>query len=655
MSVDKIKRMKELIPILDRAAKAYYQEGTELMSNLEYDALYDELVMLEDETGTVLSQSPTQKVGYEVLSALPKENHESPMLSLAKTKERAELSSFLADKKGVLSWKLDGLTVVLTYEEGKLVKAVTRGNGEVGEIVTSNAKVFENIPLKIPFKGRLTLRGEAVISYAAFEEINAALPEGEVIYKNPRNLCSGSVRQLDSGITAQRHVNFIAFSLVNAEGEDFENSRLRQFDFLKRQGFTVVEHRMVSSDDVQDAVGIFEKNITANEYPSDGLVLLLEDIAYGESLGRTAKFPRNAIAFKWKDEECETVLREIEWSPSRTGLLNPVAVFDPVELEGTTVSRASVHNVSVLKELGLGIGDRILVYKANMIIPQISANLTKSGNIVLPAVCPVCGGNTEAVTENESEVLTCANPSCPAKRIKAFCLYVSRDAMNIEGLSEQTLEKFIEKGFLTEYSDLYDLKKHASEIMSMESFGEKSCDKLLAAIEKSKTATAAKFIYAIGIPGIGVANARILALHFDEDINAFMAADEDELSSIDNIGPVMAADIVRYFADDSKRETVLRAYSYLKIEKSKNADMSSPIAGKVFVITGTVEKFRNRNELKAFIQERGGKVTGSVTKNTDYLINNDTMSKSSKNRQAAELSIPVISEDEFLALIQKTV
>lgn len=646
----KLNKMKELIAKLTEASKAYYQLDAEIMSNFEYDALYDELEALEEETGIVLSSSPTLKVGYEVAEYLPKETHEKPMLSLSKTKSREELSSWLSGNKGLLSWKLDGLTIVLTYENGVLTKAVTRGNGEIGEVITQNARVFANVPQKIAYKGQLVLRGEAVISYADFERINQEIEDIDAKYKNPRNLCSGSVRQLDPKITKDRNVQFVAFSLVSAENMDFKNSRMQQFEFLKEQGFDVVEYKEVTAENILENVEYFERAIEGNAFPSDGLVLLLDDIAYGESLGRTAKAPRNAIAFKWADETAETELLEIEWSPSRTGLINPVAVFSPVELEGTTVTRASVHNVSVLKALKLGIGDRITVYKANMIIPQIAENLTRSDNIKIPDVCPACGGRTELETQNDSTTLMCMNPECSAKQIKSFSLFVSRDAMNIEGLSEQTLEKFIAKGFIKEYSDIYHLERYAGQICAMEGFGEKSYMNLVESIEKSRETTMQRFLYSLGIPGFGNAGAKLLSRYFDEDFESIKAASEEELSSIEGIGLVMAADLCSFFQDAKRMEKITRVYECLRFVKTE-INTESAIAGKTFVVTGSVNHFNNRNELKALIEENGGKVTGSVTSKTDYLINNDTQSSSSKNKKAKELNIPIISEEDFIKML----
>ena len=649
---NKNQRMKELIALLDEAAKAYYREGREIMTNYKYDALYDELVQLEEETGVVLSGSPTVRVGYEVASALPKEKHPSRMLSLDKTKDPAQLSAWLKDKEGLLSWKLDGLTIVLTYEGGELKKAVTRGNGDVGEVITPNARFFTNLPQRIAFKGTLVVRGEAVISYEDFEKINSLIDDESSRYKNPRNLCSGSVRQLDPAVTKERRVQLVAFALVsaseNGQAVDFENSNEKKYDFLKGQGFDVVEHVRVTSATLEKAIGDFSAKIGQNAFPSDGLVLLLDDIAYGESLGTTAKAPRNAMAFKWQDETANTILRRIEWSPSRTGLINPVAVFDSVELEGTQVTRASVHNLSIVKELKLGIGDEITVYKANMIIPQIAENLTASGKLTLPEVCPACGMPVSIHSENDTETLFCENPDCSAKQIKAFALYCSRDAMNVEGLSEQTLEKFTGCGFIKEFADIYHLDRYAGEITGMEGFGEKSYKNLMEAVDRSRHTTMSKFLYAIGIPGIGTANAVILSRHFDGDFEAVMNASREELSSIDGIGAVMAGDIIAYFADEKKKSRALAALAELEIEKEAAVDTGSPVYGLTFVVTGSVEHFANRNELKAFIEERGGKVTGSVTSKTDFLINNDTESSSSKNKKAKELGVAIISEQEFM-------
>lgn len=649
MSEDKLKRIQELIKILNDASRAYYADGAEIMSNYEYDALYDELEALEAETGIHMSDSPTSRVGYEVLSELPKERHESPMLSLSKTKERTELAGFLGDKKGLLSWKMDGLTIVLSYKKGVLEKAVTRGNGETGEIVTPNARVFKNIPLKISFEGDLTLRGEAVITYSDFERINESIPELDAKYKNPRNLCSGSVRQLDSRITKERNVRFYAFGLVSAEGMDFDNSRKNQQLWLEGLGFDIVGFREVDSSDVADAVGIFEGQAGKNDFPSDGLVLEYDDIKYGESLGRTAKFPRNAIAFKWQDETAETVLRKIEWSASRTGLINPIAVFDTVELEGTSVSRASLHNVSYIKDFKLGIGDRISVFKANMIIPQIAENHTGSGNAPVPRVCPVCGGDTYLKKENDVETLYCVNADCPAKHIKSFVHFVSRDALNIEGLSEATLEKFIQKRFLQHLPDLYGLEKYREEITGLEGFGERSCEKLLASVERSRHTALHRLLYGLGIPGFGVATCKLVARCFDTP-DKLLHAGADDLVNVDGVGEVLARDFIMYFQDDENREQFIRLTQLLEIE-SYVQEESSVLAGKIFVITGSLNGYGNRSELKDHIESLGGKVSGTVSKNTSYLINNDAASVSSKNKKARELGVKIITEDEFRNLV----
>ena len=649
METAAMNRMKELVKKLDRAARAYYQEDIELISNREYDQMYDELQALEKETGTVLANSPTAKVGYEAVDQLPKEEHESPMLSLDKTKDREVLREFIGDHETLLSWKLDGLTIVLTYENGELAKAVTRGNGVVGEVVTNNARVFRNIPLKIPYVGRLVLRGEAIITYSDFEQINESIEDVDARYKNPRNLCSGSVRQLNNEITARRNVRFYAFGLVSAENVDFHNSHAEQFEWLKNQGFEVVEYRKVTAATLDQAMDYFSAAITENDFPSDGLVALYDNITYGDSLGRTAKFPRNAFAFKWADEIRETRLEKIEWSPSRTGLINPVAVFDPVELEGTTVSRASVHNISVMRELQLGIGDRITVYKANMIIPQIAENLTKSGELPIPDTCPACGQSTEIRRVNEVESLYCTNPDCPAKKIKAFALFASRDAMNIDGLSEATLEKFIARGFIHDFGDIFEISRHREEIVTMEGFGEKSFENLMASLEKARETTLAKVIYSLGIANIGLANAKVICRHFDDDLEKIRRADEEEVSSIDTIGPVIARSLTEYFADPENNRKLDHLMSHLAIKKEEKKG-EQIFQNMNFVITGSLEHFDNRNQAKELVESLGGKVTGSVTKKTNYLINNDTTSNSSKNKKARELGIPVISEEEFLKL-----
>jgi DNA ligase (NAD+) len=642
-------RIKELVDTLNKAAKVYYSGTDEIMSNLEYDRLYDELKALEDETGIVLAGSPTHKVGYETLSELPKEEHERPMLSLDKTKSVEELAAFAGTHKSLLSWKLDGLTVVVTYRDGELYKAVTRGNGYVGEVITPNARVFVNLPAKIPYKGELVIRGEAIITYSDFERINRSIEEDENKYKNPRNLCSGSVRQLNNRITAERNVRLIAFALIRADGVDFGNSRQKQFEWLKGQGFEVVEYKIVDETSVADAVEYFSKAITDNDFPSDGLVLLYDDIAYGESLGTTAKFPRNAIAFKWADEMAITRLKCVEWSASRTGLINPVAVFEPVELEGTTVSRASVHNVSIVRELKLGYNDEIKVYKANMIIPQIAENITGSATIEIPNVCPVCGGPTGIKKANDTESLYCLNPDCQAKHIKRFEHFVSRNALNIDGISSQTLEKFIDRGFIKNYTDLYHLNNYEDEIVGMDGFGRKSYDNIIESVEKSRTVTLDHVIYALGIGGIGLANARLVSRHCNEDPETVADITIEELMSIDGIGDVLAQSFREYFDDVNNRRLYNELLAELKLQKEVR-DTSSPVAGKTFVITGSVNHFTNRDELKAFIETLGGKTTGSVSAKTDYLINNDVTSNSSKNKKARELGIPVISEEEFIKL-----
>ena len=650
--MDKIERMKELIPVLQKAGKAYYQEDREIMSNFEYDKLYDELETLEKETGITLAGSPTVSVGYEALEELPKEAHETPMLSLDKTKDVEALRAFIGDRKTLLSWKLDGLTIVLTYGDGKLQKAVTRGNGVVGEVITNNARVFKNIPLQISFKGDLVLRGEAIITYSDFKKINEEIEDVDAKYKNPRNLCSGSVRQLNNEITARRNVHFYAFSLVRAQGVDFRNSREQQFLWLKDQGFDVVEYRMVTRDTLDEAMEYFSDQVVKNDFPSDGLVALYDDIAYGDYLGTTAKFPRNSYAFKWKDEVRETTLKEIEWSPSRTGLINPVAIFEPVELEGTTVSRASVHNISIMKELQLGIGDKIQVYKANMIIPQIAENLTRSGNLEIPDTCPVCGKEARVLKTNEVESLYCMNPDCQAKKIKSFTLFVSRDAMNIDGLSEATLEKFILKGFIKDFGDIFEIGRYREEIVNMDGFGEKSFDNLMASLERARHTTLPRLLYSLGIANIGLANAKVICKEFDYDLEKMIHATGEEISSIEGIGPVIAQSFTAYFADEENMRKLRHLLSHLELEEVKQENRLT-LEGKQFVITGSVEHFANRAQLKEYIEQRGGKVTGSVTSKTDYLINNDVTSNSSKNKKARELEIPILSEEDFLHMAEE--
>lgn len=650
---NKMRRMQELVQLLNEAGKAYYQQAQEIMSNFEYDKLYDELLALEQDRGIILSNSPTVNVGYEVISELPKERHPEPMLSLDKTKDVEQLAAFVGKHKSMLSWKMDGLTIVLTYREGALYKAVTRGNGEVGEVITNNARVFKNIPLKISYQGDLILRGEAVIGYSDFEKINAEIGDIDAKYKNPRNLCSGSVRQLNNEITARRNVKFYAFSLVQAQGVDFKNSRACQMEWLKSQGFEIVEYCLVTEENIRQEVLNFSEKISHNDFPSDGLVVTYDDIEYGRSLGRTAKFPRDSYAFKWADEIKETTLLAIEWSPSRTGLINPVAIFEPVELEGTTVSRASVHNLSIMEELALGVGDRIQVYKANMIIPQIAENLTRSGVRDIPEHCPVCQGATEIRQLSDAKTLYCTNPQCQAKHIKSFALFASRDAMNIDGLSESTLEKFISKGFVKDYVDLFHLDRYQQDIQDMEGFGEKSYKKLINSVEAARESSLPRLIYSLGISGIGLANAKLLCKAFHNDVEALLKATVSDVMAVDGMGEVLAKAFVDYFADPDNVKRLRDLLKEIRIPEEEGEQAPQIFEGKNFVITGSVKHFANRGELKELIESLGGKVTGSVTSKTTYLISNDVTSASSKNKKANELKVPIISEEEFLEMVQE--
>ena len=649
--MDKKARIKELVEILNKAAKSYYVDAVEIMPNIEYDKLYDELVKLEKETNVVLSNSPTQNVGYETASELPKKAHESPMLSLDKTKSVTELEDWLGDNEALLSWKMDGLTIVLTYRGGELVEAVTRGNGIIGEVITNNAKNFQNVPLKIEYKGELILRGEAVIKYSDFKRINESISDADAKYKNPRNLCSGSVRQLNPAVTRERKVYFNVFNVVKADDIDFENSKAKQFEWAKNEGFDVVEYKFTNRASLANDIADFESRIADNDIPSDGLVLLLDDIALGERLGSTAKFPRNAMAFKWSDERQTTKLKYIEWSPSRTGLINPVAVFEPVELEGTTVSRASLHNVSIFEELMLGVGDEISVYKANMIIPQVYENLTKSNTEKVPKICPACGKDTTIKKDNESKVLLCTNPDCQVKHIKQYALMASRDALNIDGLSESTLEKFLSKGFIKSDSDLFHLDKFKDEIINMDGFGKRSYEKLIAALDEAKNTTVSRFLYSLGISGIGSANAKMIAKYFDNDIDRIISASKDDLLEIEGIGEVLANSIADFFKSEKNIENVESLRKILKFEKEESG-VGDKLSGKVCVITGSLQHFSNRNELKELIEKNGGKVSGSVSSKTNYLINNDTASNSSKNKKAKELGVEIISEEDFLKLLE---
>ena len=646
---EKKTRIDELVGRLNEASRAYYTDGAEIITNFEYDEMYDELLALEAETGYIRSDSPSVNVGYETAAGLPKIVHEVKMLSLNKTKDRDELAAWLGDKEGLLSWKLDGLTVGITYENGRLVQGVTRGNGVEGEVITANVLECRNVPKLIPYKGRVMVRGEAVIKYSDFEKINEAIEDADAKYKNPRNLCSGSIRQLDPAVTAERNVSFYAFTLTQREGMEIK-SRRETMEWLKEQGFDTVDYVMVNRENLSEAIDGYEKAITDFDIPSDGLVLTLDDAEYASTLGATAKFPRDAIAFKWRDQQAETVLREIEWSPSRTGLLNPVAIFDPVELEGTTVSRASVHNINIMEDLRLGIGDTIQVYKANMIIPQLAGNLTKSGNIRIPDVCPVCGGPTLVKDIDGTKTLNCVNPDCIAKHVKKFSHFVSRDALNIEGLSESGLLKLIGIGALRTFADLFRLGEHKSAIIEMEGFGQKSYDNLIDSAERASHTTPARLLYGLGVQGIGTANSNLIARACRNKWEDMTALDEEALTDIDGVGPVMARDYVKYFADESNREAIADLLTLLTLDESYEA-AGTGLEGKTFVITGSLEHYANRKDLKAEIEAEGGKVAGSVSAKTDYLITNDPGSGSAKNRAARELGVAIITEEDIMEML----
>ncbi len=707
---EKKKRIDELTAKLNEASRAYYTDGIEMMTNYEYDAMYDELLALEDETGYVREDSPSVNVGYETAAGLPKVVHEIRMLSLNKTKDREELKAWLGDKTGLLSWKLDGLTVGLTYENGRLMQAVTRGNGTEGELITANAMTIRNIPKVIPCKGRVVLRGEAVIRYSDFGKINEAITDADAKYKNPRNLCSGSLRQLDPAVTAERKVSFYAFSLTLVEDTDADrgsvegartarndqtlvegaaatggssaavgaagydltyakdaaadlvtgaasgtagydlNSRRDRMEWLRSQGFEIVDYVMVDAENLSDAIDRYEASIPDFDIPSDGLVLTLDDGVYAATLGATAKFPRDAIAFKWRDQHADTVLREIEWSPSRTGLLNPVAIFDPVELEGTTVSRASVHNVNIMEDLELGIGDTVRVYKANMIIPQLSDNLTRSGNIEIPDTCPVCGGRTQIRDDEGTKTLVCTNPDCLAKHVKKFSHFVSRDALNIEGLSESGLLKLIGISAIRTFPDLFRLADHRDEIVELEGFGQKSFDNLAASAERASHTTPARLLYGLGVPGIGVATSALISRACRNSWHAIETLDEEGLTSIDGVGSVMARDYVDFFADEDNKAVVAELLGMLELDESYEAAGTS-LEGKTFVITGSLEHYSNRKELKAEIEAEGGKVAGSVSDRTDYLITNNPSSGSAKNRAAREHGVEIITEEDIRRML----
>ena len=639
---DKIARMKELIDLLNKASMLYYQKSTPMMTDYEYDKLYDELVSLEKETNMVFSNSPTINVEPTVSTELEKTTHPHPMLSLSKTKNPDDLVSFIGNKEGLLSWKLDGLTIVLTYENGKLVSGVTRGNGVVGEVVTENVKKFKDIPLSINYMGRLVLRGEAIIKYSDFEKMNI---DNE--YKNPRNLCSGSVRQLDSSVTAERNVNCIIFALIEASSE-LSNYKDKNFEWLRSLGFETVEYVKVDKNNLKDEVLNYKEKIKTYDIPSDGLVLTFNDIEYGNSLGSTAKYPKHSIAFKWQDETAKTILREVDWMASRTGLINPIAVFDPVELEGTIVSRASLHNISILRELKIGLNDEIEVYKANMIIPQIANNITCSNNLVIPDKCPVCNHKTEIVTNNDITYLYCPNEFCFAKFMKRLSLFVSRNAMNIDGISEAILSRLINENMVKTYADLYNLSIYKDKIINFDGFGEKSYNNLIESIEKSRKVKLANFIYSLGIPDIGLSRAKLICSKFNNDIDVVSNLSYDKLSGIVGVGDVIAKEWI----DTFKNPDFISEYNKIKKEiiLIDNVNNKTTLKDKTFVITGSVNNFKNRDELIEYIESLGGKVVKAISNNVDFLINNDITSTSSKNTKAKELGIKIISEDDLLKM-----
>ena len=637
-------RIRSLIDILNKANEAYYYHDNEIMSNKEYDDLYDQLIQLENESGIIYSDSPTQNLGEHIYSSLPKVKHESPMLSLDKTKDRDALREWLGNKEGVLSWKLDGLTVVLTYENGKLEKAVTRGNGAIGEEITENAKFFKNVPLRIPFKGKLILRGEAVISYHDFETINV---EEQGRFKNPRNLASGSIRALDTNQVKKRKVQVIIFEVIQGSEANLVTDK---FTWISHLGFKPVDYEVVNADNILEKIQDFENRITSNNIPSDGLVLTFNDTAYGRSLGTTGKFPKHSMAFKWQDEVEETVLRSVEWNTSRTGLINPVAVFDPVYLEGTEVSRATLNNVSYIKDLQLGIGDTIEVYKSNMIIPTILSNKTKSNNLIIPVVCPTCGMQARLIRSNNTEILQCMNLDCPARFLNKLIHFCSRDAMDIQGLSIKTLEFVIKQGWVNNFLDLYNLQNYERKWAMMRGFSTVSVRKYLAAIENSKKTESARFLYALGIPKIGRHQSQSL-IQVYKSWDAFIQAvkSNTDFSHIDGVGDCLNQNIHNWYNGFYKQDQIEKLAS-LMIFEDQEITTSDILKGKTFCITGKLNMFANRSDLVKFIEQQGGKVSGSVSKNTDYLINNDKGSNSSKNKKAIELGVSIITESEFSKL-----
>jgi len=659
--LNKVERIRELIKRLNQYRDSYYNKSVSEISDHEYDNLFDELKKLEEETNIVMSNSPTHTVGYEVKSKLKKVKHSHPMLSLDKTKLIDDLKKFAGDKDCLLMCKMDGLTVLLTYENGELIQAETRGNGEEGEIITHNAIIFENIPLHIDYKGHLETEGEAIITYDDFEKINNNLPEDER-YKNPRNLVSGSVRQLDSNIAAQRHIKFIVWKVPEIEdGINSDNAFLFRLIFAKDLGFDIVPFYSYSNNtsDKENCEYLIEnlkEQSKIKGYPIDGLVMTYNDISYGESLGKTGHHPKHSIAYKFYDDVYPTRLLDVEWTMGKTGTLTPTAVFEPVETEGTMVERASLHNLSIMKDLGIiSKYQEIGVYKANMIIPQVDYakkvdNVTVEEEIKIPKICPICGAKTQVVKDNDTEVLICTNPNCTGKLLGKLSHFVSKNAINIYGLSEQTLQKFVDLGWLNSFQDIYHLSEHKEEMYKLDGFGKKSVDKLLDSIEKSRNTSLDRFIYGLCIPMIGKTASKDIANHFNYDYETFRQYGiVTHYKGINGFGDSMNDSIHNYLRNSHMMvEMLADEFEFAKVEKTSS---NINLLNKTFVITGSLNHYKNRDELVSVIEGLGGKVSGSVSSKTSYLINNYITSTSGKNKKANDLGIPIISEEEFIKMI----
>lgn len=651
--MDKVRRIKELIEILNNASFNYYNSNP-IMSDYEWDKLYDELKLLEQETNIIYSNSPTQNVGCKVLDKIEKVTHNHPMLSLDKCHSEKDLIDFAKDKDCILSVKCDGLTTSLHYINGKLIGAESRGNGIEGGNILENVMTIKNIPLNVPYKEELIIDGETIIDWNTFNKINEGLPTGQDKFKHPRNLASASLNVLDTKIAASRNMRFIAWRVIKGLNCKSVFFSLKEAEKL---GFEIVPmwtytNKSSDKENISTMLSDLQDKADNLGIPYDGAVMTYDDIEYGKSLGRTEKFFKHSIAYKYEDELYETNLNDIEWNTSKTGLINPVAVFEPVDLDGAITTKATLHNISYIEKLQLGIGDTIQVYRANMVIPKVHDNLTRSNTWKLPDKCPCCGGNVEIHNENGSKTLHCMNNDCKAKLLGKLSHFVSKNAINIDGLSEQTLQKFIDLGWLNTFKDIYYLSDHKEEMYKLDGFGKKSVDKLLESIEKSRNTTLDRFIYGLCIPLIGRTASKTITKEFNNQPEEFynIWCHGYDFTKLNDFGDTMNNSMQDFIKNNYRWIAVLIG-EFIFRESDNNDNIKQVLEGKTFVITGSLRFYKNREELAAVIERNGGKISGSVSAKTSYLINNDVTSTSGKNKKANELGIPIISEGEFVQMI----